>query len=97
MEGKEEWRVNRKADAMLQTAGLFCRTEGLLLIECDLISNTELPSSPFGAAVTRCLARTRQKTACHTDSESGLLKDPGFRQMAQTQPSESFPGAVRAA
>lgn len=46
---------------LLQTAGLFCCTEGLFLIECDLISNTEFPSSPFGAAVTRSLARIRER------------------------------------
>lgn len=51
----EEWHVNRKAVAMLQTARLFCHTVSLFLIECDLISNTEFPSSPFGAAVTTVL------------------------------------------
>lgn len=53
----EEWHVNRKAVAMLQTAWLFCCTKGLFLIECDLISNTEFPSSPFSAAVTHSLAK----------------------------------------
>lgn len=34
-------------------------SEGLFLIECGLISNTEFPSSPFNAAVTHGLARIR--------------------------------------
>lgn len=53
----EEWHVNRKAVAMLQTAWLFCCTKGLFLIECDLISNTEFPSSPLSAAVTHSIAK----------------------------------------
>lgn len=60
--------MNRKAGA-----GLFCCTEVLFLIGRDLISNTEFPSSPFGAAVTRSAARIRE-----TDTELRLLTVSDF-------------------
>lgn len=77
---------------MLQTAGLFCCTGGLFLIECDLISNPEFPSSPIGTAVTRSFAAIR-KTERPTGTNSSLLTGCDSRQTRRGQPFESFLGA----
>lgn len=74
----EEWHVNRKAVAALQTAGLFCHTEGLFLTECDLISNTEFPSSPFSAAVTHSIARMRERETVNLIASQGSVWIPAF-------------------
>lgn len=55
----QEWHVNRKAVQCSKWRGLFCCRVGLFLIECDLISNTEFPSSPVSAAAPHCSAEIR--------------------------------------